>query len=109
MSFSVDVTNAIYGRPAEGVRIRLFSRVDGAWREIGQDRTDASGRVALLLDASKDRFVRLELDLDAYYSTLGVKPAHPVITLTLRLTGKRAAPRVLLLVAPSAYVTYLEI
>lgn len=109
MGFSVDVTNAVYGRPAEGVRIRLFNMMDGSWLEIGQDRTDANGRAAILLDASKDRVVRLEFDLDAYFSTLGVKPAHPLITLTLRLTQKRSAPGVRLLVAPSAYVTYLEI
>jgi 5-hydroxyisourate hydrolase len=110
MSLCVAVTDAVYGIPAEGVRVRLFDRVDfGEWFETGQDRTDVNGRVELQLDTSVGRALRLELDMDAFYATLGVRPAHPLITLTLNLPGKRPAPRVRLVVAPLAYVTYLEI
>ena len=110
MSLHVAVTDAVYGIPAEGVRVNLFDRLDyGDWLEAGHDRTDLNGRVELPLDTSLDRALRLELEMDAYYATLGVRPAHPVITLTINLTGKRPAPCVRLVVAPLAYVTYLEI
>lgn len=110
MNLCVAVTDAVYGIPAEGVRVRLFAKADYAgWLETGQDRTDVIGRVELPVDNTEDRALRLELDMDAYYTTLGIRPAHPVITLTLYLTARRPAPRVRLIVAPLAYVTYLEI
>lgn len=110
MSLCIAVTDAVYGIPAEGIGVRLFDRLDRArWTEAGQYQTDMNGRVELSVDPSADRALRLELDMDAYYATLGVRSAHPTITLTLNLTGKRSAPRVRVVVAPMAYVTYLEI
>jgi len=110
MNLCVAVTDGVYGIPAEGIRVRLLDRLDyGEWLETGQDRTDVNGRAELSVDTSVDRALRLELDMDAYYATLGVRSAHPLITLTIHLPGNRPAPRVRLVVAPLAYMTYLEL
>jgi 5-hydroxyisourate hydrolase len=108
-SFSVHVTNAVYGRPAEGLPVGVYERLDGKWAKIGMYMTDEHGSLAVSRDTGEEMLARLELDMDAYFATLGVKPAYPVITLVFRVAGQRPETRVRLLAAPSAYVTFLEV
>jgi len=110
---SVQVTNAVYGRPADGIPVRVYQRLydawESGWAETGAHRTDVHGRLAVSLDGDDETLTRIDLDVDAYFATLGVAPAYPVIMLVFRATGQRATSRVCLLVSPSVYVTSLEV
>jgi 5-hydroxyisourate hydrolase len=107
-SFSVHVTDAVYGRPAEGIPVRLYHGPDVQSKDIGLGRTDANGQFTMLADSSNGALARLELDTDSYFATLGVRPVYPSITLTFRVTESRPRSALSLLIAPSAYVIYLE-
>lgn len=107
MSFSTCVIDGVYGRPAEGVPIRLYGMSEDHWRELGRGRTDSDGRISSLLDTSSGwALVRLELDLDAYFSTLGITSCYPVITITMRIADASDSHLVSLLITPSSYVTF---
>src|SRR5256885_16368507 len=44
MSLSTHVLDAARGRPAEGLSVRLETRVGGAWIPVARGRTDQDGR-----------------------------------------------------------------
>jgi len=107
MNFSAHVIDAVYGRPAEGILVRYYSMSEGVWTEEGRKRTDSGGLVS---GDSSDRraLFRLEFDLDAYFSSLGIISYYPVITLTFRAHGQTERQLISLLVTPSAYTIFRE-
>jgi 5-hydroxyisourate hydrolase len=109
MSFSIHVSDAVYGRPAEGMVFRLYSMPNDTWEELKRGRTDGDGRVSEPLGPdSAWTLIMLEFDLDAYFSTLGIKSFYPVVTITFRIPDRSARQQLSLLVTPWAYVTSWE-
>ena len=108
MNFSVHVTDGVYGQPAAGILIRLDEiRQRGAAQR--QNSTDAQGQAMFDFDTEQSfGIVRLELDIDAYFSTLGVKPVYPNISIVCRLPDQVHNRLVKLIVTPSTYVVSVE-
>ena len=110
MSVSVHVINAVYGRPVIGMSARLDSQIDGAWIEQLRVKTDDKGDVSGWPDWSVARgLYRLELDLDGYFSSLGITPFYPAITIRFRIIDPSYEHHISILITPSSYMTYQRV
>jgi 5-hydroxyisourate hydrolase len=108
MSVSVHVIDGVYGRPVIGMSVRLDRHIDGSWIEQLRDKTDDDG-VSGGPSAPVERGVyRLELDLDGYFSSLGITPFYPAINIVFRIGDPNYSYRISLLITPSAFTTYQQ-
>jgi 5-hydroxyisourate hydrolase len=103
MSLSTHVLDAVAGRPAAGVRVRLELRNEvGAWREVSTGETDADGRVRDLPGAGPG-VARLVFDTGGY---LGPDAFYPEVVVTFRISGADEHLHVPLLLSNYSYSTY---
>jgi 5-hydroxyisourate hydrolase len=105
MSLSTHVLDAMTGRPAEGVAVRLDERVDGEWRTTAQGRTDADGRIGGLGDPGAG-IHRIHFDTGSYFDAAGVAAFYPEVTVTFTVVDPAAHHHVPLLLSPFAFSTY---
>lgn len=83
-SVSVTVTDVMHGRAAEGVLFLLEQQVDGKWKAIARGASDPAGMISVD-EPMRPGVYRLELDAEAYFTTAGITPLIPRITITFRL------------------------
>jgi 5-hydroxyisourate hydrolase len=105
MSLSTHVLDAMTGRPAEGVAVRLDERVEDEWRAIAHGRTDADGRISALGDP-RAGVHRLHFDTGGYFGAAGVPTFYPEVTVTFTVADPAAHHHVPLLLSPFAFSTY---
>lgn len=96
MSFSTHVLNAVTGRPAEGVAVRLEH--DG--EIVADGRTDADGRIKGWTPGPGVN--RVVFDTGAYLADT----FYPEVVITFTVTDPAAHHHVPLLLSPFAYSTY---
>lgn len=83
-SLSVTVTDVMHGRAAEGVLSFLERQVDGRWKAIARGSSDSSGTISVD-EPIRPGIYRLELDAEAYFTTAGITPLIPTISITFRI------------------------
>ncbi|HEX4814940.1 MAG TPA: hydroxyisourate hydrolase [Nonomuraea sp.] len=98
MSFSTHVLDAVTGRPAAGVRVRL-ERDDG--HVLAEGRTDGDGRVTGW-DAGGAGVRRVVFDTGSYLPEC----FYPEVVIAFTVTDPARHHHVPLLLSPYAYVTY---
>ena len=103
MSVSTHVLDAVRGRPAAGVPVRLERRDGTGWQPFAERVTDADGRVADLAPDSPAGVYRLALDTEAY---LGPDTFYPEVVVTFRVVDARAHHHVPVLLSAYSYTTY---
>ncbi len=109
MSVSVQVNDAVHGRPATGIGVRLHRDADGIWVEQDQATADDGGLVSGWANARFPRGVyQLEIDLDGYFASLGTISLFPAVIIRFRILDPDYAQHISLLVTSSAYFTYLQ-
>jgi 5-hydroxyisourate hydrolase len=81
---SVTVTDVMHGRAAEGVMSLLERQVDGKWKAMARSASNSSGTISVA-DPMRPGIYRLELDAEAYFTTAGITPLIPRITITFRI------------------------
>ncbi|GAA1642977.1 hydroxyisourate hydrolase [Nonomuraea maheshkhaliensis] len=96
MSFSTHVLDAVTGRPAAGLRVRLEH--DG--RVVAEGRTDADGRLKGWDPAAGVH--RVVFDTGAYLT----ETFYPEVVVTFTVTDPAQHYHVPLLLSPYAYSTY---
>ncbi|MEU8398595.1 hydroxyisourate hydrolase [Nonomuraea sp. NPDC048892] len=96
MSFSTHVLDAVTGRPAAGLRVRLEH--DG--RVVAEGRTDADGRLKGWDPAAGVH--RVVFDTGAYLK----ETFYPEVVVTFTVTDPAQHYHVPLLLSPYAYSTY---
>jgi 5-hydroxyisourate hydrolase len=107
MKVTVHVVDSALGRPAEGVSARLERQSEGTWTEQARQFTDMGGQAAWEPVSSAARYVyRLELDLDAYFSALGIVPSHPRVIVVFRVLGHADDEHIHVMITPHAQMTY---
>ena len=105
MSISTHVLDAVAGRPAVGMTLRL----EGASGEpVGDGTTDHDGRcpeltAGLSLDTGSYRMV---FDTGAWFARSGTPTFYPVVELVFEVTDPAAHYHVPLLLSPFAFSTY---
>jgi 5-hydroxyisourate hydrolase len=102
MSVSTHVLDAVAGRPAAGVAVRLF--VGEAL--FAQGVTDGDGRCRLTGDATAVGPHRLVFATGAWFAERGAPAFWPEVTLTFTVAEPDAHHHVPLLLSPFAYSTY---
>jgi 5-hydroxyisourate hydrolase len=99
VSVSTHVLDAVRGRPAAGVAVRL-SAADGT--EVASGVTDGEGRVRELAGALPDGVYRLAFAVEEY---LG-ETFYPEVVIAFRVRDGAEHHHVPLLLSPYAYSTY---
>ena len=102
MSLSTHVLDAISGRPAVGVAVKLEH--DGA--TVAEDVTDADGRVRELGALPTAGAYRITFATGAWFAATGQENFYPEVSIAFTVTDPAAHHHVPLLLAPYAYSTY---
>ena len=105
MSISTHVLDAVRGRPAEGLDLRL-EQEDGA--VVASGTTDADGRCpamteGLALEAGR---YRMRFESGAWFARTGTETFYPWVEVVFEVVDAGAHHHVPLLLSPYAYSTY---
>ena len=111
---STHVLDAVVGRPAAGIFVRLHKRAgDGAagpsqqpeWIQIATGSTDADGRCRHLEPDAPAGVFRLTFETGPYLSSCGRRSIYPEIAITFQCDGSQHYHLPLLL-SDNSYTTY---
>lgn len=107
---STHVLDISAGRPAGGVRVRLY-RADPrtGWQRVVEADTDADGRITELLPFGMDLSVgdwRLRFEVAAYFEARQVETFYPAVDIYFTVRNADEHHHVPLLLSPFGYSTY---
>ena len=102
MSVSTHVLDAVLGRPAAGIAVRLFAGDD----LLAGGVTDRDGRCRLTEDATALGTHRLVFATGPWFAEQGREAFYPEVVLTFAVQEPGERHHVPLLLAPFAYSTY---
>jgi 5-hydroxyisourate hydrolase len=102
VSVSTHVLDAVAGRPAAGIAVRLYAG-NGL---LAEGVTDADGRCRLTGEATVAGPHRLVFATGTWFDGRGVAAFWPEVTLTFAVTAPAEHHHVPLLLSPFAYSTY---
>jgi 5-hydroxyisourate hydrolase len=105
MSLSTHVLDAVRGKPAAGIGVRLEAAADDGWMPLATVRTGADGRVrdGLSEHVTKGPH-RLVFDTAAYFADQEL--FYPEVAICFSIADPAAHYHVPLLISPFAYSTY---
>jgi 5-hydroxyisourate hydrolase len=99
------ILDAVLGKPARGVAIRLEKLLNESWVAAGAGETDADGRCRDLAQDLSAGFYRLTFAVEAYFEQQGRTSIYPEVTITARIDGEHHYHLPLLL-SDNSYTTY---
>jgi 5-hydroxyisourate hydrolase len=99
------VLDAVIGKPAAGVAVRLEKFENSAWIVIGESVTDADGRCRDLAEDAAPGLCRLTFDSGAYLAHKGRTSIYPEITIIF-ICGGDTHYHLPLLLSDNSYTTY---
>jgi 5-hydroxyisourate hydrolase len=102
MSVSTHVLDAVAGRPAAGMTVRLVDE-NGL---VAEGTTDADGRCRLVEGATGAGAHRLVFGTGDWFATQGRETFYPEVVLTFAVREPAEHHHVPLLLSPFAYSTY---
>jgi 5-hydroxyisourate hydrolase len=102
VSISTHVLDAVAGRPAAGIAVRLFAGEE----LLAEGVTDADGRCRLTEDATGVGTHRLVFATGAWFADQGRETFYPEVVLTFTVREPTEHHHVPLLLSPFAYSTY---
>lgn len=103
MAISTHVLDAVTGRPAAAVSVRLEFAANGGWTLAAEASTDGDGRIRGLPAPAQPARARLVFDVEGY---LGDQTFYPEVVITFHVRDPEAPLHVPLLLSPYAYSTY---
>lgn len=99
------VLDAVLGKPAAGITVRLERREGSAWTMVSSSVTDADGRCRdLVQDASRGDY-RITFSTGDYLAQKGRTTIYPEISITFICSGEMHYHLPLLL-SDNSYTTY---
>ena len=102
MSVSTHVLDAVLGRPAAGIAVRLFAGED----LLAEGVTDRDGRCRLTEAATGAGTHRLVFATGPWFAEQGRETFYPEVVLTFAVQEPAEHHHVPLLLSPFAYSTY---
>jgi 5-hydroxyisourate hydrolase len=99
------VLDAVLGKPAAGVAVRLEKREGDHWFPVGESATDTGGRCHDLPQNAAPGLYRLTFDTGAYLTGSGRLGIYPEISINFICDGKDHYHLPLLL-SDNSYTTY---
>jgi len=109
VNITVTVIDGISGHPADGVKVTIVSRpAGGPPRRLG-GLTDAQGN--FMYSSGVERLAgsegyTVELDVDAYFTSLGIVARYKQIALLVRILNTEKDYRIGTLITPFAHATW---
>jgi 5-hydroxyisourate hydrolase len=104
-AITTHVLDAVMGKAAAGIGVRLEKQQDAAWVGICESATDADGRCRDLAENAAQGLYRLTFQTGAYLSGLGRRGIYPEISITFLCDGDTHYHLPLLL-SDNSYTTY---
>jgi 5-hydroxyisourate hydrolase len=99
------VLDAVQGKPAAGVAVRLEKQENRMWVTLKESATDADGRCRDLTDDAVAGLYRLTFSTGAYLAIKGRSSIYPEISITFQCSGEEHYHLPLLL-SDNSYTTY---
>ncbi len=99
------VLDAVLGKPAAGISVRLENHKLGQWVEVASGVTDADGRCRGLAQDAAQGTYRLTFETGEYMAGLGRTSIYPEIAITFDCNG-REHYHLPLLLSDNSYTTY---
>ena len=99
------VLDAVLGKPAAGVSVRLEMREVSSWALVNESATDSDGRCRDLAQNAAEGVYRLAFDTGAYLRQNGRSTIYPEVSITFICDGK-AHYHLPLLLSDNSYTTY---
>jgi 5-hydroxyisourate hydrolase len=99
------VLDAVLGKPAAAVAVRLEQREADSWSAASTSVTDADGRCSDLAPDAKQGIYRLTFSTGDYLAQKGRASIYPEISITFIFSGKEHYHLPLLL-SDNSYTTY---
>jgi 5-hydroxyisourate hydrolase len=101
------VLDAVSGRPAAGVDVRLEHQVEDGWSAVAGGSTDDDGRIADFGPADLEPGIyRVTFATGAHFARTGQPSFYPEVVISFSLTDPDAHYHVPLLLSPYAFSTY---
>jgi 5-hydroxyisourate hydrolase len=104
-TITTHVLDAVLGKPAGGISVRLDRRDGDAWTTVGSGATDADGRYRPLAQDAPFGVYRLTFDTGAYLRHAGRNTIYPEIIIAFHCDGE-AHYHLPLLLSDNSYTTY---
>lgn len=99
------VLDAVLGKPADGIGVRLEMWENDAWVTGAESTTDADGRCRDLTQDANAGLYRLTFDAGAYLARMSRTGIYPEISITFICDGE-ANYHLPLLLSDNSYTTY---
>ena len=99
------ILDAVLGKPAAGIEVRLEVRQDNSWKPCAQGTTDSDGRCTGLAKDAPNATYRLVFDTSAYYARHNRTSIYPEIAITFHCDGV-SNYHLPLLLSDNSYTTY---
>lgn len=99
------VLDAVLGKPAAGIGIRLETAFGDGWTPVSKSATDGDGRCRDLAENAAAGTYRLTFAIGAYIAQRGRTSIYPEISITFRCDGQEHYHLPLLL-SDQSYTTY---
>lgn len=104
-AITTHVLDAVLGKPAAGMAVRLEKQTPAAWISVAEGATDGDGRCRDLCHDGSDGAYRLTFAVDAYFERNGRISIYPEITIAF-LVGGDPHYHIPLLLSDNSYTTY---
>lgn len=104
-AITIHVLDAVLGKPAAGISVRLEKQQRFLWEVIATGVTDPDGRCRDLAQDAKKGVFRLTFETRAYLARIGRDSIYPEISITFICSGKEHYHLPLLL-SDNSYTTY---
>jgi 5-hydroxyisourate hydrolase-like protein (transthyretin family) len=105
MLVSLDVVDAMFGRPAEGIPVTLRRDGEDNGLTLPVQVTDPMGRVSWPEPEEPRGRYKLEVQLDRYYGSIGVTPFQSCVQMDFRVFDADETVNLLLIISPTSNVT----
>jgi 5-hydroxyisourate hydrolase len=99
------VLDAVLGKPASGIAVRLERNTPEGWITLGQSATDSDGRCRDLCVDTSEGGHRLTFSVGLYFEQCGRFSIYPEITITFLVDGEHHY-HIPLLLSDNSYTTY---
>jgi 5-hydroxyisourate hydrolase len=104
-AITTHVLDAVLGKPAAGIAIRIEKETASGWTSLRESSTDHDGRCRDLCPDGSDGAYRLTFAVGRYFEQLGRTSMYPEIAITFLVDGEHSY-HIPLLLSDNSYTTY---
>ena len=104
-AITTHVLDAVLGKPASGIAIRIEKQAAAGWGRLSESITDHDGRCRDLCPDGSDGAYRITFAVAKYFEGLGRVSIYPEIVVTFLVDGQHPY-HIPLLLSENSYTTY---